>query len=249
MLSARSLCRMIVSVTLLSLLTKTALAADGSVAGAITVNGQPLATGTISFYDNPNQVFKATITNGRFSIDRVPTGKYRVTIEGNGIEARFSDTTKTTLQVQLLGGNSTFNFDLNTRVTPTKAKAEIKGKLAADIVFKGIYADKMAQACLDLLASCAATDVPTEEAMKEWDDQFLKVQHARCYLHIKFHEPQTVKLASGKSVKVTEFLVLLPLNNGGIWLRAAERAKLYGKYDHPSCLAVQRLLAHAEMVE
>lgn len=44
-------------------------------------------------------------------------------------------------------------------------------------------------------------------------------------------------------------IVLFPLNNGGLWVRVGDEAKAFGKYEHDKCVALQRLLKHAEPEE
>jgi len=127
--------------------------------------------------------------------------------------------------------------------------AAVRGNLATRVVFKGDAAERMAAACLDLLASCHYSRVPVEGPLPEWDATYATVVTTRSHLHVRLEKPRAVTCADGVSVEVSEMLVLLPLNNGGLQVRVGDGAKAFGKYDHKKCVAVQRLLKGAEPTE
>ena len=129
------------------------------------------------------------------------------------------------------------------RVAPTAA---VTGNIATRVVFKGADADEVGAACLKLLASCHYSHVPAEGPMPDWGGTMAEASNSRSHLHVKFDKPQAVKCADGVEVEVTEMLVLLPLNNGGLRVRVGDQAKRFGKYEHDRCVALQRLLKKAE---
>jgi hypothetical protein len=132
------------------------------------------------------------------------------------------------------------------RVVPS---ATVKGNIATRVEFKEADGDKVAAACLALLASCHYSHVPAEGPLPDWDGTYSDVFNTRSHLHVRFAKPQAVRCADGEQVEVTEMLVLLPLNNGGLRVRVGDKAKSFGKYEHDKCVALQRLLERAQPEE
>jgi hypothetical protein len=90
-----------------------ALAADGKVGGRVTLEGKPLPAGKITFHlDNGQFVGSRINKDGTYTVDRVPVGTSKVTIEGAGVPARYSSEDKAVLKVQVKEGKSELNFDL-----------------------------------------------------------------------------------------------------------------------------------------
>lgn len=89
-----------------------ACAADGKVAGVIVLNGTPLADGTIALYADDQFVGAKLKAGGRFTINRVPTGRYKVAITGKGVPAKYGSDERTPLTVEVQEGENTFDFDL-----------------------------------------------------------------------------------------------------------------------------------------
>jgi hypothetical protein len=90
------------------------------VSGTITVDGEPLADGRIFFHLKEGQFIGCrTRENGRYKIDRVPTGEYPVTIEGtvNGepLPDRYSSDKAPSLRVRIEAPTNEINFDLVSR--------------------------------------------------------------------------------------------------------------------------------------
>jgi hypothetical protein len=100
-----------------------AAAADdlASVNGTITVDGKPLPSGRILFHLGDGQFVGAKIKeDGTFKMERVPAGKYKVTVEAAVgakivLPARYSAEDKSELRVEVKKGDNTFNFDLWSR--------------------------------------------------------------------------------------------------------------------------------------
>jgi hypothetical protein len=59
-------------------------------------------------------------------------------------------------------------------------------------------------------------------------------------------KPRAVATVTGKKLEVKELLVLLPLNNGSIYVRWGDKASRFAKYDHQSGVRLQELLKEAE---
>lgn len=126
---------------------------------------------------------------------------------------------------------------------------EVRGNLATRVVFTGDEREKVTEACLELLASCHYSHVPNEGPMPDWGGVYADTFNTRSHLHVRLAKPREIKAADGETAKVTEMLVLFPLNNGGLWVRVGDKAKRFGKYEHDRCVALQHLLKHAESVE
>jgi hypothetical protein len=91
------------------------LAADEvgtTAAGSITINGQPLPLGKITFYLDDDQFVGSKIKNGSYKVTRIPAGEWRVAIEGGGAPASFGSEETTPLRVVVKQGPNTVNFDL-----------------------------------------------------------------------------------------------------------------------------------------
>ena len=104
----------------------------------------------------------------------------------------------------------------------------------------------MTAACLALLASCHYSRVQAEGPLPDWGETAATASNTRSHLRVRFAKPRAVTCADGSKVEVTEMLVLLPLNSGGLRVRVGDKAKAFGKYEHDKCVALQRLLKRAE---
>lgn len=80
--------------------------------GMITVNGQPLAAGKITFYLDDDQFVGSKVKDGAYKVTRVPVGEWTVVIEGDGIPARFADEKTSGFKVSVQPGKNTFEFDI-----------------------------------------------------------------------------------------------------------------------------------------
>ena len=90
--------------------SSTAFAADGKVSGKVVVGGKPLAAGRIFFHLEGGQFVGAKITDGAYQIDRVPTGTRTVTIEGDGVPAKFASEKTSGLRVEVNEGKARQDF-------------------------------------------------------------------------------------------------------------------------------------------
>jgi hypothetical protein len=95
---------------LLMLPPSSVLAADSKVTGKVVVAGKPLASGRIFFHLNNGQFVGSKVKDGDYSIDRVPVGTRKVTVEGQGVPEKYAaeDTSGLTVEVK----EDTFTFDV-----------------------------------------------------------------------------------------------------------------------------------------
>lgn len=97
---------------------KTVARRQTEVSGKVTMKGQPLSGAQVTFVGQDTQIkFGKTDEEGRFQLapnDRPGnvSGPYRVTVEGDGVSAKFSDPNKTALTVEILPGENVFEFSL-----------------------------------------------------------------------------------------------------------------------------------------
>jgi hypothetical protein len=54
----------------------------------------------------------AKIKNGEYSVERVPVGTWRITVEGEGKLAKYSDEEKTPLKVEVKKDSNNINLEL-----------------------------------------------------------------------------------------------------------------------------------------
>ena len=88
-----------------------AIAADGKVTGLITVRGKPI-TGKVTFHLDDQFVGSKVKEDGKYTVNRVMVGKYKVTLEGKGVPAKFTAEDITPLTVEVKEGANTFDFEL-----------------------------------------------------------------------------------------------------------------------------------------
>ena len=84
---------------------------DAKASGSISVAGKPLSDGSVCLHSGDGQIIGARIANGQFRIPKAPIGRFRVTIEGDGVASRYSGNTSE-LSVEVRSGVNTFNFEL-----------------------------------------------------------------------------------------------------------------------------------------
>ena len=111
---------LVLSLTLvaLSALAPHALAGDdlASVEGQVNLNGKPLSGGRIFFHLGDGAFFGAKIDkHGKFKMNQVPVGRRPVTVESEGVPARFTSEEATALQAELKNGQNIFNFELSSK--------------------------------------------------------------------------------------------------------------------------------------
>jgi hypothetical protein len=83
-----------------------------TVKGTVTVRGKPLATGRIFFYAGNDQFVGAKIKDGKYTVNNVPGGRRSVSIEGDGVDKRYTSEDKTPLRVEIAKGYLTVDIEL-----------------------------------------------------------------------------------------------------------------------------------------
>jgi hypothetical protein len=89
-----------------------ALAADGKVSGIIKIQGKPLTAGKIFFHLDNGQFVGSKVKDGKFTVDRVPTGAKKVSVEGDGVPKKFSSEETSPLRVEIKEGDGVYDFVL-----------------------------------------------------------------------------------------------------------------------------------------
>jgi hypothetical protein len=98
--------------SLLVLSPSSVMADDGKLAGKVVVAGKPLASGRIIFYLDNGQFVGSKVKNGDYAIDRVPVGTRKVTVEGEGVPAKYAAEDTSGLVVEVKEGTSSFDISL-----------------------------------------------------------------------------------------------------------------------------------------
>jgi hypothetical protein len=87
----------------------------GAIKGTVILKGEPLEKGRIFFHIGNDQFVGAKIKNGEFSVDKVPVGDWKVTVEGDGVPAVYTFDVQTPLKVAVTKDSQTFQFSLKRR--------------------------------------------------------------------------------------------------------------------------------------
>ena len=112
MLSARfSFLTVIAAAGLLLSSGASAIAADVKATGTITVGGNPLASGKVTFHLKNGQFVGSKVTAGKYTVDRLPAGTHKVTVEGKGVAAKYTLDGVTPLTAEVK--KEDLNLDLN----------------------------------------------------------------------------------------------------------------------------------------
>jgi len=80
--------------------------------GKLTLDGQPIADGTIVFHLDDDEFVGTRIKDGAYKVTRVPAGQWRGTITGRGVSAKVSLGGTSRLRVEIRHGRNTIAFDL-----------------------------------------------------------------------------------------------------------------------------------------
>lgn len=85
----------------------------GEAKGVVTLDGKPLADGKITLYRDNGQFVGAKIKDGKFAIDFVPAGAFKVTLEGKDVPAKYGLEDASGLTVMVTAGKNVFDFNLS----------------------------------------------------------------------------------------------------------------------------------------
>lgn len=84
------------------------------ITGTITVDGQPLAKGTVIFRPDKGDPVEAEVKDGKFSTSKAPAGELKVTFDFEGVPPRYQSAETTPLRVNVQRGKNSLAFDLKT---------------------------------------------------------------------------------------------------------------------------------------
>jgi hypothetical protein len=96
----------------LLLSTSHASANDGKVSGTITVAGKPLAAGRIFLHLEDGQFVGAKVKDGKYTVNRVPVGTRKVSVEGKGVPKKYASEDTSGLTLEVKDGNATHDLVL-----------------------------------------------------------------------------------------------------------------------------------------
>jgi hypothetical protein len=92
-----------------------AWAADVKLSGTVTLNGMPLPSGQVLFHQENGQIVGSRIKDGMYTVDRVPVGSHKITIEAEGLPPKFSRVETTPLVAEIKKDTTTANLDLKVK--------------------------------------------------------------------------------------------------------------------------------------
>jgi hypothetical protein len=81
----------------------------GTVQGTVTLKGEPLAEGKVSFHPDKGKPVKADVKDGKFTAKDVPAGRHKLAVEGKGVPAQYSSPDRTPLLVEVKPGDNTLD--------------------------------------------------------------------------------------------------------------------------------------------
>jgi hypothetical protein len=104
----------LVSLALVLLASHPAAADEPSstVKGKVTLEGKPLESGRIFFHLKNDQFVGAKIKKGEYSLQKVPRGTWRITIEGQGVPPKYSSPGQSPLQVEVVANAVPGAYDI-----------------------------------------------------------------------------------------------------------------------------------------
>jgi len=87
----------------------------GTIEGVVNFKGGPkglLAKGKLTAHDKDGKTYTSDVTNGEYKLVNLPIGKYKVTITGEGVGAKYGDvkTTPLTLDIEKKGRNIPMSY-------------------------------------------------------------------------------------------------------------------------------------------
>jgi len=84
---------------------------EAKASGSVNVAGKSLSDGRVYLHSTDGQIIGAKVEKGQFRIPKAPVGKFRVSIEGDGLASRYSGD-NSILTIEVRRGVNPFNFDL-----------------------------------------------------------------------------------------------------------------------------------------
>ena len=104
----------LVSLAMARLANHPVAAGEGSstVKGKVTLEGKPLRSGRIFFHLKNDQFVGAKIKKGEYSVQKVPLGAWRITVEGQGVPPKYSSVDQAVLQVEVVANAVPGAYDI-----------------------------------------------------------------------------------------------------------------------------------------
>jgi hypothetical protein len=87
--------------------------ADPKVEGTVHCDGADVTNSQICFHSKSGLIYGSKIVDGRFAIPRVPVGDYKVTIEGDGVPAKYGSAS--IISISIRGGRNQFDLALTSK--------------------------------------------------------------------------------------------------------------------------------------
>jgi hypothetical protein len=85
---------------------------SGEIQGTVTIQGKPLAEGKITFHFENGQFAGSPIKDGKYKVDLISTGKYRIAVEGKGVPAKYLSADTSGLAVEVKNGKNAYDIIL-----------------------------------------------------------------------------------------------------------------------------------------
>jgi len=87
--------------------------ADAKATGTITFNGKPLSAAKVTFHFGDEFVGAKVKDDGKYAVNRIAPGTYKVTIEGKHVPAKFASDDKTPLVAEIKAGKNEIDLNLS----------------------------------------------------------------------------------------------------------------------------------------
>jgi len=111
-------CVLLAGAVLLTHLSSASFAADeeiASVTGTITLDGLPIRHGRVFMFFDDQFIGAKMSKEGKFKLKRIPSGKYKVVIEGDGVPAKYHSDERSELIVNVEKGANVHDFVLHSK--------------------------------------------------------------------------------------------------------------------------------------
>jgi hypothetical protein len=87
--------------------------ADAKVTGTIAFNGKPLSAAKVTFHFGDEFVGAKINDDGKYTVNRIAPGTYKVTIEGKHVPEKFTSDDKTPLMAEIKAGKNAIDLNLS----------------------------------------------------------------------------------------------------------------------------------------